>query len=258
MLNMERIYKEYEPQITNDDPIAVKTLFTPVGNMELLLYPVTMDKYYDFMLFSTIISLNKNNTNDIKIIKMSYLEFLLYLVDMELSLPIEERLYSNLLYGLIELVTQKHDVKIIYDTKSIVIDGFRLSSKEFELFRGIVLAQNKVNYKESNINPELQKELDEANRLRTNGRKPITLEKQMITLTLNSAMSLEDVKKLTIRKFDIAMEMMDRVMSYKIDKTAERSGNVKFKNDITHYLFEEKERDQLISADSFTSKFSNT
>lgn len=72
---VDDILLPYRQQVLNDEPVE---LFDG-----LTLYPVKMRDYITFNVCSSILKMNKNATNDPKVISMSYLDYILYLAQKD-------------------------------------------------------------------------------------------------------------------------------------------------------------------------------
>lgn len=236
------------------------TLDLPVEFNKLKIYPVRMKDYFDFLLAVSILKIKKNNIPDPKIISMSYLEFIISLMNKE---DISGDLYKYMLYTLFNVCLQKEDVDIKYgkdaDGKAfLLVDSVAITKKDFDKLKSIILIQNFPDYSDDEINPELEKELEEAEKIRAGKDKPCSLEKHLLALTMGTSMTMEEVKDLTVRKFKMAIEMMDKKLHYEIYKTASVSGFVEFKQDIKHYLVETKEsiEDKVMDYNALKEKLS--
>ncbi len=64
---------------------------------------------------------------------------------------------------------------------------------------------------------------------------------------------------MTIRKFFIALEMIDKKLHYTILKQASLSGFVEFKQEITHYLVEDNRSigDSVVDYSQFQNKINS-
>lgn len=255
---VDDILLPYRQQVLNDEPVE---LFDG-----LTLYPVKMRDYITFNVCSSILKMNKNATNDPKVISMSYLDYILYLAqkDEEEKEPGRPNLTELFLQELFLLVTNKDGMSFGYgvDEKKksfIEIDGVRLYKKEFEKFRKFVLCQNIPDYKEEYINPELAEDLKKADEIRNKGKTPSDIEKQEMAVVIGSSLTLEDVKNMTIRKFHIALELIDKKLHYTIAKQASLSGFFEFKQEITHYLIEDNRgiEDSVIDYSQFKDKLNS-
>lgn len=232
MDDLEKIRSNYEQEFTLDDPVVLNNL---------IIYPIKMDRYFLFNISVSIFLLKKNSFNDPKIITMSYLEFLIYLLRKEDE---NSKACSGMLYCIISLCLRKDNIKIHYGVEGnnkyfLSIDGVKLYKEEFDTFRKIIICQNLPNYDDSYINPELEKELKEVERLKAGNAVRCSIEKQMVSVTIRTSLNWDEVKNLTVRKFHIILEMIDKEMLYVIYKTASLSGFVTFKQEINHYLLED-------------------
>lgn len=243
----------YQQELLNDEPVE---LFPG-----LLIHPVKMKNYILFLLSSSVLKIKKNQTNDPKIISMSYLEYLIHLIEKKDTVQ-ESEMIKSMLCMIFDLVLAKENVDIRYGRRKnklyISIDNVELNKKDFDKLRYFILYQNIPDYSEEYINPELEKELELANKIRNRGKKPCDIEKQEMAVVIGSSLTLEDVKELTIRKFFIALEMIDKKMNYVMQKTASLSGFVEFKEEITHYLIEKEHtlNDEVIDYEQFKNKIS--
>lgn len=248
-------YIQYKQNFINDEPVE---LFDG-----LLVYPVLMKNYIEFSLCSNILKMNKNNCRDPKIISMSYLEYIIYLL-IEEDIRVGKgnpNIIEIFLLRIISLVTRDENVKVRYgvDTKNkpfLYINNIKLYKKDFDYLRRFIMVQNIPDYKEEYINPELEEDLKKAEEIRNRDKKMCDIEKQMIAVVIGSSLTLEDVKNMTIRKFFIALEMIDKKMHYIMAKTASLSGFVEFKEEINHYLIEKNKdiSDNIIDYTQFKNK----
>lgn len=243
---------KYEQEFTNDDPINFKGL---------LIYPVTVRNYFKFMTFSNILSIDKNSIPNPSIISMSYLDFLIYLMTQ----VDDSESYSYAFYELLKMCLKKDDFNIYYgkdeNNKTFLkIDDTKIFKKDFNELKYIIMHQNIPDYKEEDINPELKKDLEEKARLENKGRHTVSIEKQITAIVIGSSLKYEDVLNLTIRKFYIMLEMIDKRLHYEIYKTASMSGMVEFKTEIEHYLSETDTLgidDKVIDVGTLSSKFNS-
>lgn len=128
---VDDILLPYRQQVLNDEPVE---LFDG-----LTLYPVKMRDYITFNVCSSILKMNKNATNDPKVISMSYLDYILYLAqkDEEEKEPGRPNLTELFLQELFLLVTNKDGMSFGYGVgekkKSFIeIDGVRLYKKNLK------------------------------------------------------------------------------------------------------------------------------
>jgi hypothetical protein len=157
---------------------------------------------------------------------------------------------ENLLYLCFRLDKEKHEIDFNADEKGkpcIIINEkntenkWHFSYKDFNKIREIICEQNSVELPNEKIDPKLEAALLETqeymNKLSGN-LKIISLEDQMISVLINSALTWESILSLSIRKFVKILERKNKELHYQIYKTASLSGMVEFKEDIPHYLYD--------------------
>ena len=244
------MYNKHQQEFTNDEPVDFKGL---------LIYPVKVKDYFKFMMFHSILCIDKNSISDAKIISMSYLDFLIYLMtESEES----KQNCTYCFYELMKLCTRNNDIKIYTghdeNNKSIIqINDIVFNKKDFNELKDIIIYQNMPNYKDEYINPELKEELEEKERLENKNTHSVSIEKQIASIVIGSSLTFEDVLNLTLRKFYIILEMIDKKLNYQIYKTASMSGMVEFKTEIQHYLTESDVSElesEVINMDDLSSK----
>lgn len=246
----------YFKNFVNDEPVE---LFEGLN-----IYPILMRDYIEFTFSLGILKINKNKIKDPAVISMSYLEYIIYLIEKEKE-GNSTTIFESMLASIISLCTRDKKCKIFYgkDNKNKIflsINNVRLYKKDFDLFRKFVLCQNIPDYDENYINPELEEELDKAEQIKNGNKKKCNIEKQMVAMTIDTSLTIEDIKKMTIRKFFIASEMVDKRIHYQIYKTASASGFVKFEKEIPHYLIEDEYTldDKVIDYSQFKNKITKT
>lgn len=239
MNRFDNINECYESYFTFDEPIAFKD--------RLLLYPVLMKDYFTFLLALPILKIDKNSIANEDIIRMSYLEFVIRIINDNKKEDEKTSAYELMLAAILELCFH-YNGKMMYGIDSrgksyLKIGTTYLNSKDFDKMKDLILAQNFPGYKDNYINPELEKELAEADRIRNGDIKPCSIEKHIMAVVISSSMTLKEVYELSVRKFKIALEMIDKKMHYVMMRNASMSGMVKFKEDIKHYLVEDTKND---------------
>lgn len=229
----------YEKQFTFDEPINI---------FGLDLFPVSVDKYYEFNMNCNILKINKNKSPDVKIIKMSYLEYIINEISKDGE---ESEILSSMFFIIFSLCLnmEEIDIRYYYDNNNKIIlsiNGNEIKSKEFDIIREIIMCQNIPSYSDEYIDPELEAELKEVARIKRKNTKSCSIEKRIISVSMGLNTSVESIKRMTLRKFLISLEMIDKKMHYIMMKTASMSGMVEFKSPIIHYLMEEEDMGQQV------------
>lgn len=226
--------EKYISELTFDEPINI-------GGINL--YPVPLRNYYKFNMYTMVLTIKKDRIPDKKIITMSYMEYLANLIMAEKTMDDSEKIMTYCFASLLKEVLRDDNAyfeirKNKNNKRYFVINDVEFTAKMFNDFKDIVLFQNIPNYDGIELNEDLEKDIMEADRIRNMGKKSCSLEKQIMSASVETSLPLESIKELTIRKFFILIEMKDKEISYKIAKSAELSGMVTFKEEIQHYLTE--------------------
>lgn len=255
-MKKEEFEKKYEYQLTFDEPIKFA---------QFKLHPIPLKKYFDFLFASSILTIKKDRISDAKIISMSYMEYICFLLFQEKDLDISEKMCLTQLYILLKLVLQEEikNLSIVPDKHGkscIALNNYVFGHKEFDEFKDIILYQNLPGYTGIELNPILEEEIKTADRLRSGNAEMASLEKQMLSMTVGTGYTLSEIKELTIRKFFLLEKQKDKEISYKLNKSASMSGFVKFEGTIPHYLEEDSGdplQDKLISYQSLKAKMNH-
>lgn len=244
----------YKQKLINDEPIEIVA--------GLKIYPALIRDYIIYCTCSQVLQIDKNSVNDPKIISMSYLEFLVYLIEKDSDAGIFGT--AIMLDTLMKLVTNNQDCEVGYgkDDKGklyLSVGGIVLYKKDFDKVRKAILYQNSPDYNDEYINPELKSEIDKANAIRNKGNKPKDIEYQIMAVVLGTSMTYEQVLNMTIRRFYIAMEMIESKMAYQMKMQASLSGFIKIKEGIPHYLSESNNglESSVVDYAQFKDKISN-
>ena len=235
--------KEHSKELTFDMPIEYNGL---------IFSPVIVEQYDEFYTFISCLLQDKNSIPDIKIIQMSYLDYVFYLSDIQ-----ETSYMLSMLSLLIGLCTNvdTENIKFYINEKGshvLIIDDNEFDKNQFMYMREIICAQNDVDLTIFDLDPrvrgELQKTIDFKDR--TSSFEMATLEEQIICIVISSSLSIEDIKILSLRKFKKILNRIDHKMTYEIYTLGTLCGNVVLKEEIPHWLttLEKDKFDKLISS----------
>lgn len=222
--------KQYEKYFVYDEPIPYK---------ELLISPVKMKDYLEFHIAINCLLIDKNSIPDPKIISMSYLDFLFYMIDNDTN----GQYYSLMLVELLRLCLnlQSEQIKYKYDENNkvkLILNENQIDKDDFEEIKNIILFQNIPTYDDTYIDPEVEKALKDAeNFMNKNKKKMASLEDQIVCVMIALHETDETkIHNLTIRKFSKILERYDYKLHYQIYKSAEMGGVVTFKQEIDHWM----------------------
>jgi len=246
---MEDIKKIYEYYFTYDKIIPFKGLS---------IHPVLVSEYFEFFNAINCLTIEKDKIPDVKIISMSYLDFLFDKIKNDKQ---DGEIYSSMLVEIVRLClkVEPENFKYINNNGKItlIINNVEINKKEFDLLKRIICYQNTPDYDDSYINPELKEALDEADRLKNDSRitGSCSLERQIVCIMASTSYKKEDIMNMPIRKFILLLQIIDSKLHYEIYKTGECSGMVSFKQPITHWMYYKNNKfDSLIKYDSFKEK----
>lgn len=227
--------KVYESYLSFDKPIPFNGITLHFSKME---------DYYDFYTCIDVLLFDKNKIPDISIIKMSYLDYLFYMLNSD-----DEKTRDIMSYKLITLfriilnISTEESYSAIgyirYDNyTNITINGIEFDKDLFNDFRKLVCIMHDLELPEENmLNPDVEKALKEAREFKNKNKKKLgTLEEQIICVMAKTSYDVDNIAKMSIRKFQRLLKRIDFVLHYEIYKTAEMSGQVEFKQEIDHWM----------------------
>ena len=117
----------------------------------IILYPVTMNDIVTFQALSQSITVRKNSTfHEKQIIKMTYLDFLLYCLGNE-ELEKQYKIIGLSQYffyaiQLLQLCCKDAEIKLNQQTGQIVINGEVITPQVFDDLRRIIIIQNDIDF----------------------------------------------------------------------------------------------------------------
>lgn len=236
-------------ELNIEEEIKLKLLQDEYDKLSLLIYPLKMFDYLRFYFSINCLMIDKNKIPNPKIISMSYLDFLLYLIKNDAN----GEYYAIMLCDLLNLCCgiEKENIRYQIDEKgkgklilSMVNEeattDYIINKTDFDNIKNIILNQNIPDYDDTYIDPKVEEILKEAEEfLNKNKKKMASLEDQIICvmLALNET-DEEKIHNLTLRKFSKILQRYDYKLHYEIYKTAEMGGMVSFKQEIDHWMSE--------------------
>ena len=200
----------------------------PVKINNIPVYPVKMIDSLDFFDSVQCLLIPKNSIQDLEIIKMTYLKFLIELGSQEGGYLL------SLFKKMLEIIFLTKDIAIVQDSNnnySIRINDNYINEKDFEKLRVLIGVQNLIKIDEEIKDAELEKKISEAREFlsKRNG-KLADLEQQIIAYHCNSGLTYEEIGNLTIYQFRKGLSRMDLIKNADIIQSARYSGFVEFKD----------------------------
>jgi hypothetical protein len=202
---------------------------------EVKFYPIKLVDVYAQELFYKIFQYPKNYIPEKKILKMSYLKYLLYIVQG--SVDIDGSQISNGLLEFLKYVTKEDDIKYNYFYNNgedffenlileVIIGGKKFTEQDFDIIRGIILQQNglSIEYVEE-FDPSLEKLLAYSHA----GASDMTLEDQICTFATMNQMPINAVENYTLYQFKKHFIRSAMFIDYTLFSPLETSGQIKSK-----------------------------
>ena len=219
---------QYQRYLVFDEAIPYKSL---------LLHPVRIRDYYDFLYLATCLMLEKNSIRDpimaVKAISMSYLEYMY-------EISSKDNNFISLFVGLMAIILNRKDdkdfeIRFYYDENKkplFKIDNEIFNSEDFDNLRQIIAEQNSLELPDETVQKDVRDKIEEARlfKQRVNHSKTASFEEQVIALGLYSGWDLDKIYNLTVRKFIMGIQRANQMIMSNIYLTASMSGMVTFKN----------------------------
>lgn len=125
---------------------------------------------------------------------------------------------------------------------SLVVDGKPITSQMFNELREIIMFQNSADYQnDSWVDPDVKADYEERLALeqKANAGATASLERKIVGLSVAANYRLSDIYDMTIRKFAMALGLVDDLINYKITRSAMMGGMVSFPKDfkLEHWLY---------------------
>lgn len=226
-------------------------------NDKITLYPVMMKDILSFQFLSQSLTVRKNSTfHEKEIIKMTYLEFLLYsLGNKELEIQYQiPGLSHYFLYAvkLLQMCCKDADIQIDEKSGQIFINQERISSKIFDDLRRIIIIQNDIDFDmDEFLHHDTEQRLMKARNDLNKGESRANMEDYIDSLVIAMNTTEDRIMNMSIRKFWRYIKRYQLRESYTIAKTGECSGMVSFKEPLKHWMtsFEEDDKYKELKTD---------
>ena len=237
----------------------------PIPYKELLIYPVTMKDYLEFHWLVSCLLIDKNSIPDINVISMSYLRFLYY----NAANNDEPYVYMvKMLLCMVLHIDFNEEMNFYVDENDkafFKVRGIAYSGSDFDEIVKIIFEQNCITPIDNTIQKEVRDALEKAEefKMQQTKQKMCSLEEQMICVLISTPLKLEDIYKLTIRKFEKILQRVDAKLHYQIYLNASMSGMVKFKDEsvIQHWMNDltkdDRYSDVKVDMDAMRNKIEN-
>lgn len=208
---------------------------------ELNIKPILVKDYPYYEVAKDILELPKNETNDINIIKMSYLEFLFNTINAN-------EVYKNYFIKICELCFNYENIGIIkHNNKYCIalcdkneIVKYIITPKEFNEIIKIILNQNDSHYDGRYVNPEVRELMEQYYKVKYSNSRHPNLEEKKAFVTSKTGIDIDTLNNMTYRYFDLVYSSNVNSEMYIAQKIIQGSYKYDVKEDIKHPLFEPK------------------
>lgn len=258
----------------------------PVPYKELLLYPVQAQDYYKFMSSVGVLGIQKNRTPDVRIIQMSYLQFVFGLIlndvewrkkfidIMQLCLKVEVAELSNhrIQRGSFwnemgadrELIFHLNGYEVDFIDRNerifIRLNGIELSSAEFDELIRYIHFQNVYDYFDDFINDDVREVIEKFYSMKNKDIVPPTFEQKIISVMSALGVTKPQVATMTMISIEQLFHSVVRRTDYMIEHNYRAHAMTdKPLPDIEHWAYKSnKERfsEVFVNADSFAKNAS--
>lgn len=211
----------------------------------ILIKPILVKDYNNYNLSCQVLDIKKNETNDSKIIQMSYLEFILN------GILNGNEEYQTQLCMILSLCLGEEYVKIGEENnkKCLILcdeeDNVKgiIKKKEFDEIRKIILYQNDIEYDDRYISPDVKKIVEEYYSIKYKNTEIPSLEKRKAFVASKTGMKFEEINNMKYRFFSLVYESNINSEIYIGQKIIQASSKYEVKEDIQHPLYS-KEKDK--------------
>lgn len=224
---------------------------------EIEIKPILVKDFEIYNYAKKILEINKNEINDLNIIQMSYLDFLISIVLRDKGKINELCTLINLCFGeeyiYFGMKDGKSYLNICDENKNI---KFTITSKDFDDIKKIILYQNDYNYNDRYISQDVRKEYEEYCKLKYKEISSPSLEKMKAFVIGKNGYKLEEINNMTYRMFYLVYHSCVDSEIYIGSKIIQGSYKYDVKKEIMHPQFE-KEKDPILEMFSDADAFKN-
>lgn len=208
--------------------------------VEILICPVSVKDWYEFGNAVGCLTINKNETKNIEIIKMKYLDFIL--MSAVNNKEIMEALNIVIKYSLKEEYINIHSVDgknylAIVDKENKI--KALINSKEFDEIKSIILHQNIYDYDDRHISQDVRELYEEYLKTVCVNQYEPSLERKKIFVMCKYGKSLESINKMSYRIFIQTYIELVNIDIYFARKLIQSSSKYDVKEDIVYPLLQE-------------------
>lgn len=218
------IFEKYSSELLFEQPIKYLGIIT---------YPILMKDVFKFYKCAGVLLINPLDFNDPKVASMSYLELII-----NLSLFQEE--FRNNFIQMLELSMhlEENDIKInsfqedeeVHYTLLVRQDGVwkTINGGMFTKIKNLICRQNGLEILNLRENQDVAK-AKRALAQQANPNGAPSIQDQIYSISAETGIDIKEIMGWSINRFNEMLKACDRLIHYKIYRSAEMSGMVTFK-----------------------------
>ncbi len=207
-----------------------------INDKILYIHPVLVKDSEIFLSSVSILDTDKNSSDSVEIIQMSYLDFIykiLFQDEINISRFINILRYC-LYIGNPEIGYDENQKPFLKDKDT----GIVIKSKDFENIRRLILYQNLVHYDDEYINPDLKEAIEGTNRLRNKNIEMPTIERKCAIITAHCGLPKKEQLEMTMRSHSMLFDEIYGEIEFTTTRPiALYAGKGK---DIDHWIYRKK------------------
>jgi hypothetical protein len=227
-------------------------------NGKIDIYPIMVKDWSIFEGSLGVLQIDKNKTNNIEQIQMSYMDFLFHLIE-------QDEQYKNMLVTVLLMSFRAERIGfirennkpyiIVADDKQIVTA--KISAKEFNKIKDIIFYYNINDYNDIDVSEDVRKLAQEYYKIKNGDSYSPTLEEQKIYVIAKTGMSMQEVNNMAYRTFNMVFKSALDSEMFLANKIIQASFKYEIKEDVTHPLFTRKKNpyeDVFANKEEFINK----
>ena len=239
---------------------------------EVVIHPVLVKDANRYDYAKQILLIDKNKTNDINVLQMSDLEYLLTLclqgddgekelVQSQLGILLSLCLHEeNIVFGIDgQLIRENNRPLIVICDDNRMIKA-KITPKEFDTIKKIILFQNDKDYDDTEYSADMQEQIElwikvKNQHSKSSGHIP-TLEEKKALLMAKNGMTEEQINNIRYRLFEVMAHSAISSDEYIGEMIIKGSYKYDVKENIEHPIYREKKslyEQAFVDADSFAS-----
>lgn len=207
----------------------------------LNIKPILVKDYPYYEVSKQILEIQKNEVNDIRVIQMSYLEFVENLTKQDSIFVNNIITICKLCFGYEKIGFSKHNNKtcLCLCNEDEIVE-YIITSKDFDTIIKIILNQNDSNYDNRYVSPEVRELMESYYKVKAKDFRSPTLEEKKAYTTSRTGIGLSQLNEMTYRYFDLVYNASVNSEIYMTQKMVQCSYKYDVKQDVKHPLFEQK------------------